>query len=134
MSSYPSIHHLSTYIYLSVCIHIYQCATSFFQPSQMRPLVEQQLGKTFEMFKAVTYTSQVVAGLNYKIKASQSNYSICQFFYLLMSVYIVYLHICMVCTRHMCMSITKSDNASLIPRLQMIGRKWPGNEAVLPKR
>jgi len=39
----------------------------------MRPLVEQQLGKTFEMFKAVMYTSQVVAGLNYKIKASQSN-------------------------------------------------------------
>ena len=47
---YPSI----GYIYLSVCMCIYQCATPFFQPSQMRPLVEQQLGKTFEMFKAVT--------------------------------------------------------------------------------
>jgi len=59
---------------------------------QMRPLVEQQLGKTFEMFKAVTYTSQVVAGLNYKIKASLSNLSI---FYLLiyLSICIVYLHI-----------------------------------------
>ena len=35
---------------------------------EMKPKVEQALGATYGTFEAVKYTSQVVAGTNYKIK------------------------------------------------------------------
>ena len=36
--------------------------------TEMKPKVEQALGKTYTQFEAVSYTTQVVAGTNYKIK------------------------------------------------------------------
>ena len=36
--------------------------------TEMKPKVEQALGTTFTQFEAVSYTTQVVAGTNYKIK------------------------------------------------------------------
>ena len=35
---------------------------------EMKPKVEQALGTTYTQFEAVQYTTQVVAGVNYKIK------------------------------------------------------------------
>ena len=35
---------------------------------EMKPKVEQALGATYTEFEAVQYTTQVVAGTNYKIK------------------------------------------------------------------
>ena len=35
---------------------------------EMKPKVEQALGATYPEFEAVQYTTQVVAGTNYKIK------------------------------------------------------------------
>ncbi len=35
---------------------------------EMKPKVEQALGTTYTQFEAVQYTTQVVAGTNYKIK------------------------------------------------------------------
>ena len=35
---------------------------------EMKPKVEQALGETYSEFEAVSYTTQVVAGTNYKIK------------------------------------------------------------------
>ena len=37
---------------------------------EMKPKVEQALGTTFSQFEAVSFTTQVVAGTNYKIKVS----------------------------------------------------------------
>ena len=37
---------------------------------EMKPKVEQALGATYTEFEAVQYTTQVVAGTNYKIKVS----------------------------------------------------------------
>ena len=36
--------------------------------TEMKPKVEQALGKTYTQFEAVSFTTQVVAGTNYKIK------------------------------------------------------------------
>ena len=36
--------------------------------TDMKPQVEKALGETYSEFEAVKYTSQVVAGKNYKIK------------------------------------------------------------------
>ena len=36
--------------------------------TEMKPKVEQALGTTFSQFEAVSFTTQVVAGTNYKIK------------------------------------------------------------------
>ena len=36
--------------------------------TEMKPKVEQALGKTYTQFEAVSFTTQVVAGVNYKIK------------------------------------------------------------------
>ena len=35
---------------------------------EMKPKVEQALGETYTEFEAVSFTTQVVAGTNYKIK------------------------------------------------------------------
>ena len=35
---------------------------------QVKPEVEKKLGKSFNVFEAVSYTFQVVAGKNYKVK------------------------------------------------------------------
>ena len=37
---------------------------------EMKPKVEQALGATYTEFEAVQYTTQVVAGTNYKIKVN----------------------------------------------------------------
>ena len=36
--------------------------------TEMKQKVEQALGKTYTQFEAVSFTTQVVAGVNYKIK------------------------------------------------------------------
>ena len=40
---------------------------------EMKPKVEQALGETYSEFEAVSYTTQVVAGTNYKIKVKVGN-------------------------------------------------------------
>ena len=41
--------------------------------TEMKPKVEQALGTTFSQFEAVSFTTQVVAGTNYKIKVKVGN-------------------------------------------------------------
>ena len=38
---------------------------------KVRPNYEEKSGKTYDTFKGVSYTQQVVAGMNYKVKVSQ---------------------------------------------------------------
>jgi len=52
------------------------------QVDRVRSDVETQAGNNFDQFKAVSYKSQVVAGMNYKVKVqvSDTGYVHVQFF------------------------------------------------------